>query len=424
MTGIYLRDVVSYIILISIFLTGFPFQLSVDFYWYYPVYMLFLVVSTIVYHKVNLKFLLLLLTLVVYCLLTYDYGLSLVIKQLVNIVFSAMVFYNFVVHERFNLEAIFKKYLAISKLVLVVGLLQVAMFHLGIGHVFVQTFPWLGFANINVRLQSFAQEPSFIALTFAPVVFLSLYNIFNPNRQLISLKWSVLFVLGYLLTLSSLAYLSVLLMLVLLYFSRFTVSKLLTVLFAVVGICLIGYLAYRHIENIRVRVDDTVFGLTNNIFQNENFKKIHLSTYAILTNLEVAKQSLGKNPITGNGLGTHELTYRGKLPTEVLEYRVLNAEDASGLAIRLTTETGLLGLIAFLFFTIRYKISLSSVVNRSHLSLWIFNQGIFVFIILCLLRNGNYTLHGKVLFLILYYYTYRAIKVKWKRPAAHFSAEM
>ncbi len=86
-------------------------------------------------------------------------------------------------------------------------------------------FPFLKKSNISYQLQSIAQEPSFIANTFAPVVFLSFYNLFRRQSILINKLWSVLFIIGYLLSLSSIAYIGMMVMIIVLYAKNFNLRK-------------------------------------------------------------------------------------------------------------------------------------------------------------------------------------------------------
>jgi hypothetical protein len=415
-----IRNIISYTILLPVFLTGAPARIDFDVYWYYPIYIAFALCSTLIYHKLSSRLLFVLTCIAAYSFLTFNYGLSLVIKQLINIIFSIIVFYNFLVFEKFDYVEIFRKYVNVAKVVLLFGFVQLSFFYLGKGEVFVKIFPWLSQANITVRLQSFAQEPSFVALTFSPVVFLSLHNLFYRKRYLLSRTWSILFIIGYLLTFSFLALISFLISLVLLYFKRFTYTKLYLAIFAVAGLFVVTLISYSYIPDIKIRLDDTFYGIRNGIVENDVYRNLNLSTYATLSNVYVAERSLLENPLTGNGLGTHELSYRKYLPRKLQAYYVLNAEDASSLALRLTTESGLIGLSAFLFFTMHYRIKFRSYFTDWQELFWIINLSIFVLIVLCLLRNGNYTLHGKILFFLLYYYTYRDVR-NAARPTSDFN---
>ena len=330
MDNTILKKIVSYLIIASIFITG-EGLIDVGFlvYWYYPLYLAVAIYGIFVWRKINVKFLTVFVLIVLYSLLSYKLGFSLVLKQIVNIGFSGIVFYYFIWHENFDLEEIFRKYIVFSKIVLVIGFIQVFLFYFGLGTWFIAIFPYLNIDNTTFRLQSVTQEPSSIAFTFAPVVFLSLYNLFYRKRYLINTTWSLLFLIGYLLTLSSVAYIGILCMLSLLYFKNFSIRKLQLALFAFAGIAMIGYASYRYIPFIKIRVDDTIYGLSNDFTEGKTYSEVNISTYALLSNFYVTRRSFEENPLTGNGLGTHELAYDRFLPPHMRAYFSLNRQDAN-----------------------------------------------------------------------------------------------
>jgi hypothetical protein len=77
-----------------------------------------------------------------------------------------------------------------------------------------------------------------------------------------------------------------------------------------------------------------------------------LSAIALAVNLAVMRANLSRDPMLGSGLGAHPLTYDrenpglGRLPADIVTVG-LNKEDAASLLIRLLSESGLLGTVAF-----------------------------------------------------------------------------
>ncbi len=73
---------------------------------------------------------------------------------------------------------------------------------------------------------------------------------------------------------------------------------------------------------------------------------------------------------------------------------------------RLLAETGLIGtfFLIFLIFKSRIKFIYSENIPESKLIYWLINNGIFVLILLRLLRQGHYTMLGFTLFLLMYFY--------------------
>ncbi len=161
---------------------------------------------------------------------------------------------------------------------------------------------------------------------------------------------------------------------------------------------------------MKERVDDTLYGVEHNIADPKTYRKINVSSYAWLSNWLVTKRSFRENPIVGTGLGTYELDYDRYLPLDMQNYFDLNRMDANSMGLRLLTETGLVGISLFCFFILMNRIRSRPDFTNEQEVIWILNSGIFIVILLSLLRNGNYTSHGKVLFFLLYYYTYQKIR--------------
>ena len=222
-----IKNIISYLIIASIFVTGQGWQgIGFDLYWYYPFYFLFVIYGILVYHRIDLRIFFVVTACIVYTLLTWDLSLSLVMKQVVNICFSIAVFYYFIVHESFDFTAIFRKYVAFAKLILILGFVQVLLFTIGAGHIFLTVFSFLKSYPVHERLQSISHEPSYIGFTFGPIVFIAVHNLLTKSNFFITRWWCILFIVGYILTQSSVAFAGLLLSLVLVYFKNFSVRKL------------------------------------------------------------------------------------------------------------------------------------------------------------------------------------------------------
>jgi hypothetical protein len=388
-------------------------------YWYYPIHAGFIVFSFLIYRTINLKILTVLLVTSLYAFLTATQGENLVLKQTINILFSSLVFYGLIAHENFDIEEITRKYIVFCKIILVLGFVQVFLYAVGYEELFLKTFPFQRDTNITIRFQSITAEPSFIAFTFAPIVFISFHRLFYGSTDIISKKWAIGFIIGYWLTLSLTAYMGVLAMLIILGLKNFSSRRLIIAAVTVgFGVALFSMMAYQNVSLVRERVDDTFYGVANSFTDSTTYKKVNLSTYAFLSNAYVAGKSLEEKPMTGFGLGTHELSYDKFLPARMQKYSSLNREDANSLAIRLISETGLIGFLAFTYFIFRFRIISKTDFSARAEFFWSLNAGILVMILIALLRNGNYTVHGKILFLLLYYYSYQWMK-EWRSESVN-----
>lgn len=403
------KSLISYLIIASIFITGNDLGIaSMPVYWYYPVHAFFAVFCLLTYQRLNIKVLLVWLAFVCYVLFSFNEAFDLVAKQLINISFSLLVFYCLIVHEGYDLQELFRKYITVAKVLLVIGFIQMGLFLTDRGDIFLAVFPFLGETNITERFQSLTAEPSFVALTFAPVVFLAVYNLIYRSHYILSWSWSILFILGYVCTFALSAFIGLFAILVLVIFKKTPlIRKIQVVTISLVLIFGFGWLAYNRISYIRQRVDDTWYGFTSDFTSEETYQSVNLSTYAFLSNFYVVRQGLKSDAWVGNGLGTHERVYDRVLPEAMQSYSTLNRLDANSLALRIVSETGLVGLLSFCFFIFHYRIPSAKVFTGEADLLWILNTAVLVVIVIALLRNGNYTFHGKMLFLLMYYYSFR-----------------
>jgi hypothetical protein len=411
--SVSLRAFIIYTLLSSFFLTGNGIETGYfTFYWYYPLYIVLLFTWLVQYHAIHRTVVIFLFIVVIHSVIVFFLNgigpMKMVLQHLVNLAFSILVFSNYLRHEKFDLIEIFRKYIVVAKAIALIGFVQVALFLLGKGELFIKIFPFK--TNISYRLQSVTLEPSFIAYTFAPVVFLSVYNLFNRRHFLISRWWSVLFMLAYVLTFSSVAYLSILICLLLLYFSRWTIRKLMLSGIVTALIALLAVGMYRLFPDVRLRVDDTLFGFSADIRKPEVYTTVNLSTYALLSNLYVTQEALKEKPFFGNGIGTYKAVYDRFLPADMKAYWALNRADANSMGLRLLAETGLIGLTLFFFFLYHFKASMHAGYSPEQKVLWILNNGILVLLLLSVLRNGNYTILGKMLFCLMYYLSYAFLK--------------
>ena len=413
------KKVISYLLIASVFITG-PSFIDVPFsvFWYLPVYVGFLIYATIVYGKINTKLLGAIAVLIAYSLLTMKTDPGLIIKQLVNIVLTILVFYNFILHEDFNLAEILRKYIQFGKFILIVGFVQVALFLVGLRDIYLTLFPFLRHTNISERFQSLSDEPSFIALTFIPIVFVALHNLFYNTRYIMGREWSILFVLGYLLTLSSAGFIALIIIALILYLKKITLTKGIFAAAFCLIVLMIAAFSYHRIEYIRLRVDDTLFAMRNDFSSPAVYESVNLSTYAFLSNAYVTRKALNRYPLTGRGLGAHEKNYDHYLPEEMRDYSQLNRKDANSMALRLLSETGILGTLMFLILLAALKARRRVGDDGTSELLWLLNTAIFVMMIVVLLRHGNYTSSGKMLFLLLYFYSYKFYRASHRLPSA------
>ncbi len=418
--GLVVKNCVSYIILLSIFLTGngleFP---GFTIYWYYPLYVLFIAYGILVHRSVSRMFFAITAVVVIHSFLVFVADMAvrndLIVKQVVNLIFSALVFAVYIRFENYDWKEIFRKYITVAKVVVIIGFVQVGLVLAGQGKVFQMLFPMD--TNLTFRFQSLTLEPSFIAYTFAPIVFISLHNLFFPKKYFLGRIWSFLFVFSYVLTFSLIGYVGLIIALLLLYFYKITITRILLSAAAIVFIAALGYLSYLLVSEIRVRVDDTIYALNQDFMDRDVYENVNLSTYTFLSNYYVTVNAVEERPLLGGGLGTNEAIFEKTLPEPMQNYSSLNKKDANSMALRLLSETGLSGLLIFVLFLYVYKLSYRQcALSDEAKMLWLINNGILLMLILCLMRNGHYTIHGRFLFVFIFYYSYRAVMRSARKP--------
>ncbi|WP_310379656.1 O-antigen ligase family protein [Flavobacterium sp.] len=309
------------------------------------------------------------------------------LAQLIGITIISIYYYNFI--TLFKLNDILKVYLKISLIVAIIG------------------YP-MYFLEINLndgRLQSIFKEPAHYAIVVIPACY---YYLKIKKYLLFAVIFGTL-----ILSNSSLGYIGCALMFIIpnLNYKRF--FSFIAILPFVIGTF---YYIYNEYTFLKLRVDDTVESL--NAINTGNFKEnANLSSYSLLSNLFVAKTNVTEHPI-GSGIGSHVYMHKKKYlhlinPPVYLVKQDLqssNATDANSMFVRIISELGIIGLVLILFFISRaYRCF-----NTSELY---FAQGIFIYFLLKLFRDGHYFPPELFFFIWLFYSYYKnANDVKITNP--------
>jgi len=147
-----------------------------------------------------------------------------------------------------------------------------------------------------------------------------------------------------------------------------------------------------------------------------NYKEYEYSSssqtqFALLSNIAIAETSLNKSMFLGTGLNTHQISYYSEIyniftPNQV--YSVLNSADAGSLFIRITSEFGIPGILAFIFFLYHFKLGREAptALNKT------INEMCFIFLITYSVRNGSYMGVNLMLFTAMFFYSYLSEKGK------------
>ncbi len=245
----------------------------------------------------------------------------------------------------------------------------------------------------DLRFHSILSEPAHYAVVIIPACY---YFLKSKEYK----KFGIIF--GTLiLSESSLALIGCGLMFLLPILNLKRISLLITSIPVFIGVF---YIIYLNNEMVKIRFDDTYDSL-NSIYNGKFDNKTNLSTYALISNLYVAKSNFIDHPF-GSGLGSHFYMYTQEYFTtmrspeyiKTLKLDKLNSHDAASLFIRLLSELGIFGLI-LIFYLMRLS---SKVFSKSENFLV---QGIFIYFLLKLFRDGHYFPPEFYPFIWLFYFS-------------------
>ena len=296
-------------------------------------------------------------------------------SQLIGIFIIGTYYYNFI--PLFDKEEIINVY---TKLCLYAAIIGYPMY----------------FLNINLndgRLQSIFKEPAHYVVVVIPACY---YFLKTKKYGAFVILFGTL-----ILSNSSLGYIGCGLMFIV---PNLTVKRLLYLVAVIPFIAASFYYVYTEYPFLKLRVDDTYKSL--NAINTGRFKETtNLSSYALMSNLYVANKNVQDHPF-GSGIGSHLYMHKTKYlsqmrPPEYLITQKLqdtNATDANSMFTRIVSEMGILGFILILVL-LYYAFGAYSFKEL------ILAQGIVIYILLKLFRDGHYFAPEFYFFIwILYYY--------------------
>lgn len=333
-------------------------------------------------------------------ILKYDYDFF--FSQYAALLFYFSIYFIFFEKNKSNIQDIFQKYLFISGLVSVLGILQFIVFFLygfNIFH-FINKATFFEGTNI-IRISSITTEPSNLGTLILPAVCYHLftYDFLDRTKSITKRILYLSTFVAIILTFSSIVYF----ILIFVVINRYFLYKK-KLLFRLIAFCTMVILVFFFYNKSINRQDYSKFGvLSGTIIKiDQTIKLLEVSTYneleginsssfATLINFNVAKNSPSR--ILGTGLGTHYQNYESLYPSSQ-GFNIQNSKDAYSLGTRIFSEFGYFGVLLFVFFLIK-NFNKHSIISISVLFLLISH----------FIRGGNYILYGLIFFLFLYYYT-------------------
>lgn len=252
------------------------------------------------------------------------------------------------------------------------------------------------------KLKSVMQEPSHLALLVMPALYFYLDRAQSERR--VNLGLLTIFV-ALLMSDSSVGYVGMGLS------TFFLLARNIKTGVLAGAILLTTFIGINHVSSqFRNRVQDTISVVKSGYLGGD----INLSTFALLANAQVAAKSFLRNPFLGGGLGSHEqshYTFFDSIPgvrdnRHAENLLRLNCKDAASLASRIVSELGIPGVVFATLFLFRYRATNNAM-----------NTGVFVYLLLKLLRDGHYFTPEFYFFVMVYILTGIATGEKHEKVA-------
>ncbi len=321
--------------------------------------------------------------------------------------FLSVLFYYYVFRLfNFEVKELFSYYLKAATIVSLIGLIQVASYQVGfnygynLAHYGLNKWSYTP-GGLGIRLNSILSEPSYFAAIIAPAFFVALLNVVRRNYVFIGRTASIIIIIAYLLTFSSVGILGIFLAVLFLLLN----FGLVRYVFVFIPMFYFGfYFAYNNIEEFRDRFDGTldIFSADGDV----NSYDIHGSSFVLFNNWHIASENFIRNPLFGTGLGSHPIAFDKYSLTNMAGVIQINFNkaDANSMFLRLLSETGLYGVGLILFILVRHYLYRGKTAGPEY---WIISNAVALIILLYLLRQGHYFLNGFPFFMWMYYFNWK-----------------
>lgn len=335
--------------------------------------------------------------------------------------FASVAFYYYVVQAYdYNVEELYRLYMKAAVIVAVIGVIQVVSYRVGFRLGYRYNYflnKWsVAQGGLGIRLNSILSEPAYYAATMAPAFFTSLYNVLTPKPLFISKKYSIIILITYFLTYSSVAFIGIFIAIVFILLN-FGIGRY--ALFIIPTLVFLTQWAYANVQDFRDRWDSTIaIYTTDNIYTYD----IHGSSFVLYNNNHIAWENFKRNPLFGTGLGSHVVAFdKYTLTSEDGAVQIdFNKADANSMFLRLMSETGLYGLIIVISVLIRNWIMKSGTDKRE---IWVISNSCGLVVVLYLLRQGHYFINGLPFFMWLFYFNSIQNKHRKENPEYYLDEE-
>jgi hypothetical protein len=393
---ITIKQYLLYSSVFAIFTEAFLIRYIIDWKLLYLIILVnFVIMMRIQPLKYNVYFGLLLAFFFVHGVLTYSIiGIppNFMLSQILGIAVVGSYYYN--VLPYFTKSDVVRVYTQMSFYIAIIGYIQ-HFFFIDPG---------------DPRLESILTEPAHYVIVVLPAC----YYFFKERRYF---KFAVIF--GTLImSNSSLGYIGCGLMFVI---PNLTMRRIGYLVSLVPLVFAIFVYVYNEFEFFRMRVDDTYNSL--NVINTGKFEEdTNLSSYVMIANMFIAKENVADHPF-GSGIGSHHYMHTQRYLFEMRPPDYLRAQgrhtdnsfDANSLFTRIVSEFGLFGFIFVVFCLYRASDCFKS--KSQHLA-----QGIFIYFLLKLFRDGHYFPPELFFFIWIFVFSLKGWFASEPMPAAQIEA--
>ena len=379
---ISIKQYLIYSSVFAIFTEAFFFNYIIDWKLQYLIlfinYFLLLKISKLTLEK---KFVYLLLFLFAHGLIAYTIiwiPLNYMASQVLGITIVGAYYYNFV--KLYKPIELINAYLKIAFWVAVIGF-PLYVFKINIGN------------EGEFRFHSIFKEPAHYCIVVLPAC----YYYFKTKKYFL---FSIIFI-SLIISQSSLGYVGCGLMFLL---PNLTLKRISYFVAITPVLCATFYYVYTEYPFFQLRVSETASSLK--VINSGEFKNYtNLSTYVLISNLFIAKKNIIDHPL-GSGIGSHHFMYlehylKFMSPPEYLiiqNKQTDNSFDANSLFTRICSEFGIIGIIFMLYM-------LSFAIKTYKNDGLLFSQGIVIYFLLKLFRDGTYFPPEIFLFVWVFYFS-------------------
>jgi O-antigen ligase len=198
-------------------------------------------------------------------------------------------------------------------------------------------------------------------------------------------------------TFTATTYIVLMIVLVLIFFNPFYLLLIVPLLFYLFNNVFLGINKF----------EDRFMGFSDYLSKGKISAVKSATSLSFLSNFEVATYTISKSPLLGSGLGGNELMYERFFANDTFRYHYLyglNAPSAHNLLIRVFSEMGILGGIAYIFGLIKGLVLKGPLVYR------VISIACFSHFLCKALKLGGYFDYGTPFFLIMMWFNFVELK--------------